>query len=80
METPPAGSYASAFEQMSDRPFWIVNQTTAVRMADLVFDNLPIFKSFALDTDNVYYRDNGGFYLKCSAGICQNGGLQRRAL
>jgi len=73
METPPLDSYVSAFKQMSDRPWWIVNQTAAVRMSDLVFDSLPVFKSFALDTKNVYYHDNGGRYLRCSAGVCGEG-------
>lgn len=58
MEGSLSTSYAEPFTGLSDRAFWVVNQSANVRMQDLAFalDGRPVFRSFALNTKNVYYH------------------------
>lgn len=39
MEKPPASGFAASFAGLSTKPFWIVNQSSAVALRDVLFDS-----------------------------------------
>ena len=55
METSPSSSYIEAFSNYSDRAFWIVNQTAAVKMEHVVLGDLPVFNTW--DTSSGFNCD-----------------------